>query len=98
MRRSSVRAAGRRYQDTLRGRQAHALRQQRYRERRAQKVTHHASTQAPPAPTLRTMIPLTDFRLIEPTTPHTADTAPTLRCSFCGRPCSERVRTRHPWR
>ena len=45
-RRRSVRAAGRRYQDSLRGRHAHAKRQQRYRAR-TQKVTHQGSP--PPA-------------------------------------------------
>ena len=52
-RRRSVRAAGRRYQASLRGRHAHAKRQQRYRARmalhslRSQKVTHQGSP--PPA-------------------------------------------------
>jgi len=45
-RRRSVRAAGRRYQAGLRGRHAHAKRQQRYRVR-PQKVTHQGSP--PPA-------------------------------------------------
>ena len=48
-RRRSVRAAGRRYQASRRGRHAHANRQQRYRARtalhslRSQKVTHQGS-------------------------------------------------------
>ena len=45
-RQQSLRAAGRRYQDTHRGRCAHAERQRQYRARQ-QKVTHHGS---PPPP------------------------------------------------
>ena len=51
-RRESLRAAGRRYQHSRRGRHCHAERQRRYRHRcgedaRAQKVTHHGSACAP---------------------------------------------------
>jgi hypothetical protein len=98
VRRSSVRAAGQRYQDSLRGRRAHALRQQRYRERRAQKVTHHASTASPPAPTLRAMRSSRASLPISRAAHRNDDDASHLRCDFCGQPCSERVRVRHPWR
>ena len=48
-RRRAVRAAGCRYQDSLRGRHAHAERQRCYRARQ-QKVTHQGSPpEAPPA-------------------------------------------------
>ena len=51
-RRESLRAAGRRYQHSRRGRHCHAERQRRYRRRcgedaRVQKVTHHGSDCAP---------------------------------------------------
>jgi hypothetical protein len=39
----SVRAAGKRYQNTFRGKLKHARRQKRYRERKLKKVTHHTS-------------------------------------------------------
>ncbi len=44
----SVRSAGRRYQNSSRGRFSHAARQRRYRQRQKQKVTHQGSPpQAP---------------------------------------------------
>ena len=51
-RRESLRAAGRRYQHSRRGRHCHAERQRRYRRRwredaRVHKVTHHGSACAP---------------------------------------------------
>jgi len=42
-RQKSLRAAGKRYQKTRRGKHHHAKRQQRYRQRQYQKVTHHSS-------------------------------------------------------
>ena len=44
-RKESVRAAGQRYQNTRRGKQKHAERQRRYRERKKQKVTHRGSNE-----------------------------------------------------
>lgn len=92
-RRSSVRAAGRRYQDSRRGRHTHAARQRRYRERHRgsppEKVTHQGS---PPPP-------LADGMSLDPTAPPrpSDDTAPSPpmavpRCQFCGRPCAELYR------
>ena len=45
-RRTSLRAAGRRYQNSRRGRLKHADRQRHYRSRR-KKVTHHSSPESP---------------------------------------------------
>jgi len=42
-RKESMRAAGKRYQNTRRGKMMHAVRQRRYRERKKQKVTHQGS-------------------------------------------------------
>jgi hypothetical protein len=44
-RRAAQRAAARRYQDTPRGRASHARRQQRYRQRGAQKIVTHQGSQ-----------------------------------------------------
>ena len=42
-RQASMREAAKRYQNTHRGRMKHALRQQRYRQRQIEKVTHQGS-------------------------------------------------------
>jgi hypothetical protein len=78
-----VRAAGRRYQQTRRGRHRHAARQRRYRERAAKKVTHHRSTPAHETSSLslRARIPVC---------------AGPLRCDRCGLALAPRVRRR--WR
>jgi hypothetical protein len=78
-RQQSIRAAGRRYQDTHCGRRAHAERQRRYRARQ-QKVTHHRSP-PPPSP-----VPLAT----EPTA--TKSLPPPWHCHFCQRPLAELVR------
>lgn len=46
----SLRRAGRRYQQSDRGRANHAARQQRYLEREAEKMTHHGSASASTEP------------------------------------------------
>lgn len=46
-RQSAMLKAGQRYQNTLRGKLKHALRQKRYRERQNQKVTHQSSPKKP---------------------------------------------------
>lgn len=77
-RRRSVRASGCRYQDSMRGRHAHAERQRRYRARQ-QKVTHQGS---PPG-----VAP--DQLPSEPTVPVT----PVLwQCCRCRRPLPDWVR------
>jgi hypothetical protein len=77
-RRRSIRAAGRRYQDRLRGRHAHAKRQQRYRAR-TQKVTHQGSP--PPA--------VSDQLLSEPSAP---EKPVPWHCCRCHRPLPDGVR------
>jgi hypothetical protein len=97
-RRATLRDAGRRYQQTLRGRRHHAHRQHRYRERCAQKVTHHGSTASAAAQTLP---PAAQGTARVPTRldpPRPAASAEAVRCDFCGRECSARVRIHHPWR
>jgi len=77
-RRQAVRASGGRYQDSLRGRHAHAERQRRYRGRQ-QKVTHQGS------PPRATPVQLS----CEPTLP----VAPLPRhCCRCHRPLPDGVR------
>lgn len=76
-RREKQREAGRRYQRSRRGRFKHAARQQRYRERQAEKVTH----QGPPDRPERSIVRPTE-----------ADEEPTraadvVSCDFCGRVC-----------
>ncbi len=100
-RRESLRAAGRRYQQTRRGRLLHARRQQAYRKRQREKVTHHGcrtpSESATVAPCAR-----------EPDrSRRSRRSAPrerwTLECVGCGVACEAVVRhdflrCRRPWR
>ena len=78
--RTSLRAAGKRYQRTRRGRFKHAERQRRYRSRR-KKVTHQGSPEPPTNDPLatRSEAPLL-LAIIE-------DEG--IRCHFCGRLCSD---------
>jgi hypothetical protein len=77
----SLRMAGKRYQNSLRGRQMHARRQQRYR---AQKkiVTHHSSLPQPPNDLLP---PKPNDRIKQPARGD-------ICCQFCGKPCSPFIR------
>ena len=93
-RRASMRAAGRRYQQSRRGRDCHAERQQRYRLRSRDKarwetVTHQGSL----AP--RRGVQLS--RVQDPGPRVNPRSAPELsekvRCYFCARAVSEAVRT-----
>lgn len=86
-RRASLRAAGRRYQRTRRGRLTHAERQRRYR-RRSNKVTHQGSGPERPhdslSPESRTALGHSlRYPPIHSQGPH---------CHFCQRPCSAFVR------
>ena len=86
-RRESVRAAGRRYQRTRRGRFAHAERQRRYRLR-VRKVTHQGSADLRPdallSPETRIGGAQSATRLVTK--------AQGLLCQFCKRLCSPFVR------
>ena len=88
-RRDSMRRATARYQRTRRGRFSHAARQQRYRARQRQKVTHQGS--AHPA--------LDAPLLLKPAGGGNEDAAAwheRERCAFCAAPlASVRPRSRH---
>ena len=82
-RKASVKAAGKRYQDTRRGRTKHAARQSRYRSRR-KKVTHQGS-----------LSPLSNALLS--THPEAALSVAAaqdgeIRCAFCNHLCSDYLR------
>ena len=77
-----------RYQSRLKGRHSHAKRQQRYRQRQKEKVTHQCSPELPPY----------DLLLVEPKTVTTRIKKRPLAkiarfyCHFCGCRCSEQIR------
>jgi hypothetical protein len=81
-RRESVRAAGKRYQDSRAGRFAHAARSRRFRTR-SQNVTHQGSAIAPAsallAPAAVLLLP-------------SSASALNARCSRCGAPRASAVR------
>ena len=104
-RRESLRAAGRRYQHSRRGRHCHAERQRRYRRRcredaRVQKVTHHGSACAPCGAELaRHQVAMREANPPMSPTPatkraHVASATSKMHCHFCARPLSEFVRRR----
>lgn len=72
--------AGRRYQDKFEGRLRHAARQQQYRERQSQKVTH----QGPPAPGPSCI--MTSDDVDEELIAELAGVE-VVFCDFCRRPC-----------
>lgn len=82
-RRESLRAAGKRYQNTHRGRLKHAERQRGYRSK-AKKVTHQATPEAP------SNAPLTPRSEALSSVVDVENEA--IRCHFCGRLCSEFLR------
>ena len=87
-RRQSVRAAGKRFQNSRRGRFAHAERQRRYRQRRRQKVTHQGSLPGPPDETLPAESRTSARRIEFPA----AVAIDGIRCHRCRRLCSDLVR------
>ena len=84
-RRDAQQRAGQRYQDSRRGRLAHADRQRRYRAR-TKKVTH---TGSPPSPTDGLL--LADPMVAENRSLTSGVRRP-VQCHWCERQCSERVR------
>ena len=85
---ASVRAAGRRFQRTRKGRFAHAERSRRYRQRR-QNVTHQGSLILP----LDDLLPVDSAVAISaPLASETTLTATPMQCQFCGVRCSVFVR------
>ena len=87
-RRQSLRAAGKRFQNSRRGRFAHAERQRRYRQRRRQKVTHQGSPPVLPDETLPAESRTSARRSEEPA----AVPVDGIRCHLCGRVCSHFLR------
>jgi len=88
-----VRAAGRRYQHSRRGRGYHAARQARYRRRRAtrEKVTHQTSHAPVPcgivsAPSALTVTPAAGREDAVDANASDARRRVRLRCARCGRP------------
>jgi len=84
-RKTCLRQAGRRYQDSRAGRFAHARRARRYRQR--QKIVTHQASQAVPAPVTVALDPVQ----AEVATA-AAITAPAWRCWRCGGVCQPLVR------
>jgi hypothetical protein len=84
----SVRAAGRRYQTSRRGRLAHAARARRYRAR-GKKVTHHGSPLRPPDDLLTSGSPA----ITSDATARADRPSPSAsHCHWCGRRCWDLVR------
>jgi hypothetical protein len=88
------RAAGAVYQKTEAGRVNHKVRQECYRARQAEKVTHHGDRGVGLTPkwavaTLRGGPESPDERRKEPPQP---PPLPPRRCDFCGRPCGGAAR------
>lgn len=83
-RRATVRAAGRRYQATFKGRQKHAVRQKRYRQKK-QKVTHQGSPVLPPNDVMQTV-------LVPENKPVISGHSEGITCHFCGEKCDPFVR------
>ena len=100
-RRRSLRAAGRRYQQTRRGRRLHARRQQAYRERQRKKVTHHSCRSPGASATVVACArkPVVRHRAAVPG----ARRGRELFCVACGEACAALIRhdflrCRRPWR
>jgi hypothetical protein len=87
-RRQSLRAAARRYQATLPGRQTHAARMGRYRARQ-EIVTHHGSPRPPADGLLPTGARATTSDKVSPAERPRRSTA---HCHWCGRPCLPQLR------
>lgn len=92
-RKESVKAAGRRYQNTRQGRFKHAARQRRYRQRQKEKVTHQGS----PISGANDLLPP---ELSDPDLHPRPVTTRQLQCHFCHKNCSGLMRLgfmqRHP--
>ena len=86
-RRASMRAAGRRYQSSRRGRFKHAERSRRYRARQ-KKVTHQAS----PAPAPDDLLAISAMSQAQGAAKAIPMVLSVRICHFCGYPCSAFVR------
>ena len=92
-RRHSLRGAGRRYQQTPRGRRLHARRQQAYRDRKqrgSKKVTHHSCRRGGVSATVAscptTMLP-SPLQAVP-----VGDRSRELLCGRCSHPCEPMIR------
>lgn len=79
------RSAGRRYQNTHRGKRKHAARQRRYRQRQKEKVTHRSSP-------VSGANDLLSPELTKPAMGSMAKMTSQIRCHFCHKHCSDFVR------
>ena len=87
-RRRTLRAAGRRYQASRRGRHAHAARARRYRAR-GKNVTHHSS----PPPLSDGLLPSgPSMGASDATVSYDRPRRPAPHCDWCGRRCPGLVR------
>lgn len=82
-RRESIRASGKRYQNTFRGKMKHAERQKRYKKQLQNKVTHHGYQEIPTNDLLQPEIN-EDIKTIS---------SGAIHCHFCSRSCSLLLRT-----
>lgn len=85
-RRASRQAAAQRYQTGRKGRYRHARRQQIYRRRRRKKVTHQSS----PLCASNDLLAPNPSGRVKPKKRLTRRGS--IRCHFCGRPCSRFLR------
>ncbi len=85
-RKDSLHRASKKYQATRRGRFNNALRQQRYRCKKKQKVTHHSSLKMSLHDVLVKRL-MSDKKVANP--PHYGKT---MRCHHCGKVCSPFLR------
>jgi hypothetical protein len=90
-RRATLRAAGARYQRTLRGRANHARRQSEYRRRRAaaKKVTHHGCRRLQAS---GSVVPCAREQAVQVVQRLQAPGGEQLRCFVCGHGCEPWVR------
>lgn len=90
-RRVKQREAGRRYQQTFRGRLQHAERMARYRTRQ-KKVTHQGSPRAPSGDVLSSDLATAKDAEASPSGLVGGDRPATRRCHWCACHCPDRVR------
>lgn len=87
-RQESLRAAGKRYQNTYQGKTNHARRQRRYRDQEKKKVTHHSSPEINNNDLLQTeeseYVDYDDYVDLA----HNND----IHCDFCGYKCNSSLR------
>jgi hypothetical protein len=88
MRAASLRRAGTRYQQTMKGRQNHAARQKRFREKLRNKVTHQGSSHV----TIRDVLKHKQDSLKTACTTLADGCSSGISCHLCGILCSPFIR------